>query len=186
MLTEVSHPEERIQFADDLVISLVETAETINENALNRAGAMMPARDRQNGLAGLLARPDFTGYFNYALAIEIARVIASYDRLVQSVYLFEESANPDALTEEGPTSRELGIHLLAFVTSASAALEAFVNSLDRTLTVVLNEHPSEAFAGRTSFLNVIPITENDVKERRGYAVLLSSIYARPVKIWQRA
>ena len=69
---------------------------------------------------------------------------------------------------------------------ASAALEAFTASLDRTLTNVLNELPSELYAGRTSFLNILPITEADIEERRGYAVLLSSIYARPVKIWQRA
>ncbi|MGB3717284.1 MAG: hypothetical protein WA996_22910, partial [Candidatus Promineifilaceae bacterium] len=101
-------------------------------------------------------------------------------------YLFEETANPDAETEDYLSIVDLTIHLLASVTSASAALEAFVTSVDRALTEVLCELPSNAFSRRTSILNVIPITEIDIEEGRGYAVLLSSIYARPLRIWQRA
>jgi hypothetical protein len=163
----------------------METAETVREIALNHARKMLRPRDQTAELAILFGRREFVDYFKYALAIEVAQVIASYDRQVQAVYLFEESANPDAETEDYPSSPDLTIHLLTLVTSASAALEAFVTSLDRTLTEVLNDLPSEPFAGRTSFLNVIPITEVDIKERRGYAVLLSSIYARPIQIWQR-
>jgi hypothetical protein len=185
MLKEVALPEKERQFELNQVSSLMETAETIKEIALNKARAMLLPKDRQKDPAILLARRDFVDYFNYALSIEVAQVIARYDKRVEAIYLFEESANPDGQTEDVLSSLDLSIHLLALVSSASAALEAFVTALDRSLTVVLNDLPSESFAGRTSFLNVLPITEVDVEERRGYAVLLSSIYARPVKIWQR-
>ncbi len=186
MLTEVSLPEQKRRFEEKQVTTLMETAETIKNNSLKRARTKLPPRDRQTEVAVLLARRDFVDYLNYYLAHEVARVIASYDQRVQAFYLFEESANPDAQTEEYPAVKDLTIHLLTLVSSASAALEAFVISLDRTLTEVLNELPSEPFAGRTSFLNVLPITEADIEEERGYAVLLSSIHARPIKIWQRA
>ena len=136
-------------------------------------------------LAILFERRDFVDYFKYALAHEVAQVIATYDQRVQAVYLFEESANPDSETEDLLLSVDLTIHLLALVTSATAALKAFVLSLDRTLTEALSELPSNAFARRTAFLNVVPITRDDVEQRRGYAILLSSIYAPPLKIWQR-
>ena len=185
MLTEVSGPETRTRVETQHVSSLLETAETVRRIALDQARLKLRLRDQQMDLALLFERREFVDYFKYTLSVEVARVIASTDQRVQGIYLFEESANPDSETEDYLSSLDLTIHLLALVTSGSAALEAFVTSLDRALTEVLNDLPSEPFAGRTSFLNVLPITEIDVQERRGYAVLLSSIYARPLKIWQR-
>ncbi len=186
MYTEVSLSDTKVRLGKKQVSSLLETAETIRGNALNLARKKMLPREQDAELAKLLERPNFVDYFKYTLAQEVAQVIATYDQRVQAVYLFEESANPDAETEEYPAFVDLTIHLLALVTSPSAALETFITTLDRTLTEVLSEFPSDAFARRTSFLNVIPITESDIEEGRGYAVLLSSIYARPLKIWQRA
>ena len=68
---------------------------------------------------------------------------------------------------------------------ADSILEAFITSLDRAITVVIRELPSKRLAQRKSFLNVIPITDSDIEERRGYAVLLSSIHARPLRVWER-
>ena len=185
MYTEILLSETETQSDKKQVSSLLETAETVRDNALNRSRKKLLPRDQDAELAKLLERRDFVNYFNHALAQEVAQVIATYDQRVQAVYLFEESTNPDAETEDYLSSVDLTIHLLALVTSASAALESFVTSLDRALTEALNELPSDPFAMRSSFLNVIPINEKDVKDRRGYAVLLSSIYARPLKIWQR-
>ena len=186
MYKEVPLSDKEMQLDKKQVSSLLETAETILDNALNLARKKLLPRDQDADLTKLFERRDFLDYFKYILAQEVAQVIATYDQRVQAVYLFEESANPDAETEEYLQFVDLTIHLLALVTSASAALEAFVASLDRSLTEVLSELPSNAFARRTSFLDVLPVTESNIEEGRGYAVLLSSIYARPLKIWQRA
>ena len=186
MYTEVSPSDTKTQLGGKQVTSLLEAAETIRDNALNLAREKLGPREQDAELAKLLDRRTFVEYLKYNLAKEVSQMIATYDQHVQAVYLFEETANPDAEMEDYPSSVDLTIHLLAMVTSASAALEAFVTSLDRALTEVLSELPSNEFALRTSFLNVIPITESDVEEGRGYAVLLSSIYARPLRIWQRA
>ncbi len=181
----ISVSETEIQVERKRMSSLAEAAETIQDNALNLARKKMRPREQDAGLEKLLDRRDFVDYFKYALAQEVAQVIATFDQHVQAVYLFEETANPDAETEDYLSNVDLTIHLLASVTSTSAALESFVTSIDRALTDVLKELPSDAFAKRTSILNVIPITESDIEEGRGYAVLLSSIFARPLRIWQR-
>ncbi|MDX1612957.1 MAG: hypothetical protein R3300_01530 [Candidatus Promineifilaceae bacterium] len=164
---------------------LAETAETIRNNALSAARLKLPYRQREHALAELLQRRGFVEHFKAALAQEIAQVIAAHDHNVQSVYLFEESTNPDAETEDYLPLADLTIHLLALVTTPTAALASFTASLDKALTAALGELPAAAFARRSSFLNLLPVTAEDVSEGRGYAVLLSSFYAPPLKIWKR-
>jgi hypothetical protein len=164
---------------------LTETAQTIKDDAVDAAREKMGFYQQEAELSVLLQRRDFVEYFKYALAQEVSQVIGSYDQQVQAIYLFEESGNPDSETEDYSPAIDLTVHLLTRVSSASAALEAFVTSLDRVLTEVLRELPSDAVVRRTSFLNVIPVTEKDIAEGHGYAVLLSSIYARPLQVWRR-
>lgn len=184
MYKEISLLETEVQVDIMQISSIMETAETVRNNALNLARKKLLPREQDAELAKLLERNDFVDYFKHALAQEVAQVFAAHDRRIQAVYLFEESANPDAETEDYTSYLDLTIHLLALVTSASAALDSFITSLDRALTDVLSELPSNAFARRTSFLDVLSVTESDIEAGRGYAVLLSSIHARPLKIWQ--
>ncbi len=186
MYTEVSLSNAAIRSDERQISSIFETAETIRGNALNRARKKMLPREQDTELTKLLERRDFVDYLKHALAQEVAQVLASNDQRIRSVHLFEESSNPDAETEDYLSSVDLTIHLLTLVTSASAALEAFISSLDRALTELLCELPSSEFSGRTSFLDILPVTESDVEKGQGYAILLSSIYARPLKIWERA
>ncbi len=185
MYTEIIQTEEKIKPQDWRLIPLVETVELIRDKALNEARSKFPAHQQKATLSKLLQRPDFLNYFKNSLAQEVAQVIAAHDQQVLALYLFEESANPDAETEEYPAKVDLTIHLLALVTSTSAALGAFLMSLDRALAEVLRELPATVFAARSSILNVIPITQSDVEDGRGYAVLLNSFYAPPLMIWQR-
>jgi len=185
MYKDISLPEEGVQTSVKPVSSLIETAETVLSNAVEQARSRLMPQEQSEDLKNLLIRKDFVEYLKHALAQELAQVISTFDQRVQAVYLFDESTNPDACTEDYPTAQDLTIHMLALVTADSAALEAFIISLDRAMTQVLIDLPSKAFAQRTSFLNLLPITENDIAERRGYAVLLSSIFAPPLKIWQR-
>lgn len=185
MYTEVSLSDTIIRTRERQISSMFEMAETIRDNALNRARIKMSRREQDTELPKLLEHRGFVDYLKHAVGQEVAEVLAANDQRVQSVFLFEESTNPDAETDDYLSSGDLTVHLLALVTSPSAALEAFVSSLDRALAELLCELPSKEFARRTSFLDVLPITERDVQEGKGYAVLLSSIYARPLKIWER-
>lgn len=186
MYKELSLSDPETQLDTRQISSLFETAETIQINSLNRTRRKLPPREKDAQLAKLLERRDFTDNFKHALAQEVAQVIAAYDQRVRAVYFFGESAKLDTEMEEYPMSKDLTIQLLALVTSASTDLKTFVASLDRALTIVLGELPSQAFARCNSFLEVIPVNESDIEHGWGYAALFSSIYGRPLKIWQRA
>lgn len=184
MHTEIQLQEREGQLTTERVGSLKNTIETIRNNAITHSRMKMPAQLQNEELPRLLKRRSFVQYFRHALAYEIAQVLGTVDQHVQAVYLFDEAINPDAETEDYLPHVDLTIHLLLKVTSNSAALDAFITSLDRTLTEDLRKM-SDAFAGYTSFMDVIPITEHAIQERRGYAALLSSIYAHPLKVWPR-
>jgi len=186
MYTEVQSQKREGQLTTERVDSfLKEMIGTIRNNAINHSRTKMPLQLQNEVLSRLLERSDFIQYFRHALAHEIALVLGTYDQHVQAVYLFDESINPDAETEDYLPHVDHTIHLLLKVTSNSAALGAFITSLDRALTEELREM-LDSFAGYTSFLDVSPITDKSIQERRGYAALLSSFYARPLKVWPRA
>jgi hypothetical protein len=184
MLTKTIEPEVKSESNAGQVTRLQEVAETIRDNALLAARSRMLARQQEVELADLLQQPVFLNSFKYGLAEGVTNVIVANDGNVQAIYLFEESTNPDSETEDALTP-DMTVHLLLLVDSNSAALDAFVESLDRSLTELVRELPSRLLAKRTSLLNVIPVTQEDVDDKRGYGALLSSIFARPVKLWAR-
>jgi hypothetical protein len=184
MLTDTIEREARTEAPNVQLTRLREAAETIRDNALSAARSRLPARQQDAPLADLLRLPAFLNSLKYGLAEGATNVIVANDGNVQAVYHFEESANPDSETEEALTP-DVGVHLLLLVDSNSAALHAFIQSLDGTLAGLMRELPSPALAKRTSILNVIPITQEDVDNKCGYGALLSSMFARPVKLWAR-
>lgn len=183
MLVDTMERETRTE-APIQVTRLQDVAETILGNALSTARSRLPARQQDIPLADLLQLPAFLNAFKYGLAEGATNVIVANDGNVQAAYHFEESANPDSETEEA-LMPDAGVHLLLLVDSNSPALDTFIKSLDGTLTGLIRELPSAALAKRTSILNVIPITQEDVDKKRGYGALLSSMFARPVKLWAR-
>jgi len=184
MLTDTIEREIKTEGPVVQLTRLQEAAETICDNALAAARERLPARQQDAPLAELLRLPAFLNSFKYGLAEGATNVIVANDGNVQAVYHFEESVNPDSETEEA-LMPDIGVHLLLLVGANSAALDAFIKSLDGTLAELIRELPSPSLAKRTSVLNVIPITQEDVNNNRGYGALLSSIFARPVKLWAR-
>ena len=184
MLTESIERKAKTESTLGQVTRLQEVAETIRDNALAAARSRLLARQQDADLADLLQIPTFLHSFKYGLAEGVTNVIVANDGNVQAIYLFEESTNPDSETEDALTP-DMTVHLLLLVDSNSAALDAFVESLDRSLTELVGDLPSPLLAKRTSLLNVIPVTQQQVDNRQGYGALLSSIFARPVKLWAR-
>ncbi|MCB0018047.1 MAG: hypothetical protein KDE09_09680 [Anaerolineales bacterium] len=162
-----------------------DVAQTIQRDALQCSRATLPPIQRDLDLSTLIQQVDFFGHFKHQIALNVAEIIASTDDRVLAIYLFDDSINPDAETEDN-IPIDATIHLLVQVTSRSAALEAFISSLDRALTQQLNDLSLIALGQYTSILDVIPVTEADTEKRRGYAFsLLSSWYAPPLKIWAK-
>jgi hypothetical protein len=163
---------------------LDEVVETIRDDAL--AAAKERLRPAASGLDSrqLMQRADFAGCFLYRLAASVAQTLAALDERVLAVYTYDPSGNPceEAGLELPPDNQ---VHLLVLVSAPSAALDAFTAALDRALTASLKEL-ALCCGEHESVLDVCSITEADVRAGRGLAGLLGSIFAPPIKIWQRA
>lgn len=165
------------------VSRLDEVAETIINVALVKAQEKLSVSQRDSNLADLLQRQDFIDYFKYDLAVGLAKELATNDKSVEAVYTFEASANPDLESGEG-LPNDTTIHMLLRVTKPTAGLEAFIASMDRALTETLKKVAEPRFSNRTSILDVNLVTEEDIQQNTGYAVILSSIFAPPLLIWK--
>ena len=184
MVTTMSATQTRSIAPARVVLPMPDLAEQLRSDALAHARQKMALAQREEDLKTLLALPAFLDAFVHALASGIAAALAENDQFVQAVYTFDPSLNPDS--ESGDDLPVSGtVHLLVRVTKPSAALDAFIASLDQALTAQLRELPSTKFAQRTSVLDINLLTEEDVRLGAGYAALLSSVFAPPIKVWQR-
>lgn len=164
--------------------SIWQLAASIRDDALTLAQDKYAVFQRGSDIASLLRHPDFFEKFKYGLAAGLAEALAANDGRMLAVYVYDPSINPDSETGED-LPLDATLHLLVLVSSPSAALGAFVTSLDRALTASLKDLPSPLFARRESILDVNLITEKDVRLGLGYAALLSSLFAPPLKVWER-
>ena len=159
-------------------------AVSIRDEALTLAQDSYAVYQRGSDIGSLLRHSGFFDTFKHGLAGGVANALAANDQRVLAVYSYEPSMNPDSESGED-MPMEATVHVLALVAAPSAALESFVAALDSALTASLKELPSPLFASRESVLDVNMITEKDVRLRLGYAALLSSVFAPPLKVWSR-
>lgn len=165
------------------VLPMQDVTKTILDHALAAAKEKIPVPERSASLEKLITLPAFHNSVKYGIAQQVAGVLAENDKFVRAVYVYEPSMNPDIESgEELPQSPT--VHLLILAKS-SAALQALVDSLDRSLAAALQELAPRQFKQRASVLDVNLVTEQEVQQGTGYAVLLSSLYAPPIKLWPR-
>ncbi len=115
---------------------------------------------------------DFAEAFKHALASGVARALAENDKFVQTIYAYEPTAADRAT-----------IHLLVLVTRPSAALEAFIATVNRALVTQLQNMGQPA--PRESVLDVNVFTQEEVRRGVGYGALLHSVSPPPQTLWQR-
>jgi hypothetical protein len=121
-------------------------------------------------------------YCHYQLAQHVAESLGALDDNVRSVSIYEFEATPeDRAFGENPES--LPIHLLVRVDRKTSALSSLVSALDRALVKDYAEMVGPRRLGHV--LDVQVIDEDDVESRRGIAVLLYSLYNRPIQLWER-
>ncbi len=159
-----------------------EVAETIRDEAIRYAREKLAVRD--GGLMGLLDQVDFFEAFKYGLASAVASVIAANDHHVLAVYMYEPATNPDIESGEDMLP-DATLHLLLVVSTPTAALHAFLGSLDRALVLSLKRLPSPLLKQREFIFDVNLVTERDIENGVGYSKLLKSMYAPALRVWQR-
>ena len=183
-MTAISEPITSDKPTKTRITQIQEVAETIRDDALAKARAKMGVLQRNQDLITLFDNHAFFENFKYGLAEGITKSLAANDARVQAVYTYDPSANPSVENGEY-LPLDATVHLLIVVSTASQALEAFVDSLDRALAHFVGELPSPIFSGRTGLIDGAILSSEDLKRGTGLANMLHSIYAPPLKVWAR-
>ncbi len=122
------------------------------------------------------------GYCYYSIAKQVAEAMASLDRSIRAVYVFDYDATPSDLCFH-ETVQTTPIHLLVWTERKTEALGSLAGALDhalaRKLCTMLGCGPQE------HILDVQIIDDSDVEKQTGYGALLCSIHHRPIKVWER-
>lgn len=166
------------------VIYLAEAAARMRDEAIAGARARLGVPERDLPLERLLGRAEFLDYVKYGLATGVAAMLAGNVPRIQAIYLYDPSGNPGR-EATGASPVDVTVHLLVRVGKPSAALAALITSLDRAVLASVQELPSPVFTRRTFMLDVSVISDADVAHNRGYAALLNSVFAPPLKVWER-
>lgn len=121
-------------------------------------------------------------YATYGLARQVAEALGDMDETVQAVYTFQDAATPEdaALGEQPPDTT---VHLIVWVARKTKALAALVQGLDRALIERYGELIGAG--GLAHLLDVQLVDDVEVRNRTGYAALLTSLHNRPILVWQR-
>jgi hypothetical protein len=122
------------------------------------------------------------GYFQYALAREIAGYLAAYDNDVAAVYSYDYDATPEDTVFEDNPQRNL-VHLIVRAHRKTNALAALIQAFDRALAQAYGQRlnmPDVAFV-----LDAQVVDDAEAKGRTGYAALITSINLRPSLVWER-
>lgn len=161
---------------DIKVLNLEDTARVMRDTAINEARIVLPKFYDDKDLPSLLKETVFIENFKHIMAGLIAEQLVQNNSMIEEIYFIDPDMNPDA--EIGETKPIiLDWHLLCLVEKPSAALKSIISGLDNSLTTAVRELPSEQFSGLETVLDVNLVTRQDIKERKGYAALLSSIFA---------
>lgn len=182
MVTKILQTPKVQETQQPVLTSMQEVAETIQFDALAHAHTRFTQPMRAADLAEVLQRNDFIDHYKFGLAERIANTLAAHDEHVQAIYYFDPNLNSDAEIETF-APLDATVNLLVQVETKSAALESFIAALDEALTQEARKLPSPLFTSLVSILNAILVTEEDVDQRRGYAILLSSMYLKPRQVW---
>jgi hypothetical protein len=167
---------------DIKVLNLEDTARAMRDTAINEARIVLPKFYDDKDLASLLKETIFVDNFKHIMAGLIADELVQNDSTIEEIYFMDPDMNPDAeIGEAKPII--LDWHLICLVEKPNAALKSIISGLDSTLTTAIRELPSDQFTNLETVLDVSLVTKQDIKERKGYAALLSSIFAPPLKVW---
>ena len=159
------------------------TAEAALTKALEFCARKMKL-DSHQAVVDHLRQGDRTAcsYCHYSLAKQVAEYLGAFDENVKVVYICDYDATSEDLCF-GEAAQTSPIHMIVWADRNTGALNSLVAALDRALV------QSYADLLGTSqlryLLDVQVIDDADVENRIGYGALLSSIYHRPIQVWER-
>lgn len=122
------------------------------------------------------------GHCQYSIAEQVGAALGALDENVRSVYMFEYDATPEDICFSEVAQTPL-LHLIVWTERKTEALNSLVTMLGRALT----QGYAQLIGPRQLqyLLDVQMIDDAQVEGRIGYGALFSSLYHRPLKVWER-
>ena len=159
------------------------TAAAILSQAMGYCAQKMGLKDTQAAIDRVKQGDTMAcGYCHYSAAQQVADTLGMLDGNVQTAYVFEYDATPEDVSM-GEAARIIPLHLLVWVKRKTDALSALVESLDRAMAQSLANMLGTSSDAHV--LDVQVVDDSDVKNRTAYGALLSSLFQRPIKVWDR-
>lgn len=121
-------------------------------------------------------------YCRYSTAKQTAEALGALDENVKAVYVYDYDATPEDICF-GEAVHTSPIHLIVWVERKTNALNSLVEALDQALVQSYAAMMDESRLSHV--LDVQMVDDADVGNRTGYGALLSSLYNRPLKVWER-
>lgn len=116
--------------------------------------------------------------FRYALAKEICRQLALDHEEIEACYLFGSS-----LTDAANVTSD--IDLVIKVTQKSKELENSVIQIDRRILNYYKRNMNGSAKGLLKMLDVYFVDDSDIRDRIGFATVISSTHSPPIRICER-
>jgi len=166
-----------------LLPDAMSTAEAIMNQSMEFCAQKMRLGDYRGVLQKLQQR-DVTAcnYCQYSIAKQVGKALGALDQNVNAVYMVDYDATPQDICFAAQGGLKL-IHLIVRVERKTSALQSLVEALDDAL--------AQGYAKLLGMdqlkhlLDIQLVDATDVKERIGYGAMLSSLYQRPIRVWER-
>jgi hypothetical protein len=172
-----------LQFAAPVLSDVAGLAESVLSQALEFCAQKMGLRTKQ-AARELLRQGDASAlrYWHYGVAKEVGEHLGVWDDDVKAVYACDYDATPQDLCfcEAGGGSL---VHLIVWAGRKTAALKALAETMDHALVECCAEELG--LPDLAHLLDVQVVDDKEVENRIGYGAMLSSLYNRPIQVWQR-
>jgi hypothetical protein len=162
-------------------------ADKMVEQAISHCAEKSFGGDTQRTLQYLRqGRCDICGLVIDDLVVQIGEYLGRMDKTVKAVYKYgpEQMTNASRPDKRGP--RKTGINLVAWADRKSAALEALGTTLESALSESRRKVGCRIATPACYTLDLQIVDDEDVHQRRGYGVVVDSLYLRSSKVWTRA
>ena len=129
---------------------------------------------------------DFCQCISNGLVRQIGEYLGQVDKTVKAIYQYEPIADlPISNEEPRSLKKQTGINMLAWVDRKSAAFTALIAMLEAVLPESQRQLGCIDASPSCFTFDVKMVDDLDVKEHRGYAMLVNHNYVRSKPVWTR-
>lgn len=132
-------------------------------------------------------RCDICCYICESLSRQIGEYLGMMDKTVKAVYKYnpESAGMRQRASDKAFNHGNGGVNVIAWVDRKSAALDALGSTLESVIPTSWREIDCKNATPACYTLDVQIVDNDDVTSRRGYGVIVNSMYVRSMQVWAR-